>query len=121
MAKILVVDDHESVRRGIRFVLESNSLEVCGEAETGEEAVKKVIELRPDVVILDASLRHGMDGVQTAREIRRIDASIRILICSLHDDAALESAALQAGADGYLSKASGGSKLVEAIRRLLPS
>jgi DNA-binding NarL/FixJ family response regulator len=96
-------------------------LEVCGEAETGEEAVKKVAELRPDVVILDASLPHGMDGLQTAREIRRIDASIKMLICSLHDDAALESAALEAGADGYVSKTSGGNKLVEAIRRLLPS
>jgi two-component system invasion response regulator UvrY len=119
MTKVLVVDDHESLRRSVTFLLECNSLEVCGEAESGEEAVKKVAELKPDVVIIDARLPHGMDGLQAAREIRRISPTTKILICSLHEDAAIESAVLEAGADGYVSKTSGGSKLVDAIRRLL--
>jgi DNA-binding NarL/FixJ family response regulator len=119
MPKILVVDDHESLRRTICFLLECNSLEVCGEAETGEEAIEKVVALKPDLVILDARLPHGMDGLQAAREIRRIAPSSKILICSLHESATLTQAVQEAGADGYISKSLGGSKLIEEIRRLL--
>ncbi len=119
MTTILVVDDNESLRRNVCFLLQCNSFEVCGEAKTGEEAIEKVADLKPDIVILDASLPHGIDGLEAAREIRRVAPSTKILIFSLHDSAALAYAVQEAGANGYVSKAQGGSKLVEEIRRLL--
>jgi DNA-binding NarL/FixJ family response regulator len=107
------------MRQTVRLLLQSNSLEVCGEAESGEDAVKKVATLKPDVVILDARLPGEMDGLQAAREIRRIAPSTKILIFSLHDSPTLSEAVQEAGADAYLSKTEGGNKLVGEIRRLL--
>jgi CheY-like chemotaxis protein len=119
MTKLLVVDDNKSLRRNVYFVFFSNaiSLEVCGQAESGKKVIDKVADLKPDIVILDASLPHGLDGLEASCEMRRIAPSTKTSMFSLHDSAAC--AVQAAGADGYVSKVPGGSKLVEEIRRLL--
>ena len=68
--RILIVDDHEALRAGVRSVLESRGLEVCGEAADGQEALAKALQLRPDLVILDL-LMSGMDGLSVLRQLLR--------------------------------------------------
>jgi DNA-binding NarL/FixJ family response regulator len=82
-----------------------------------QKVIDKVADLKPDIVILDAGLPHGMDGLEASCEMRRMAPSTKTLMFSPHDSAAY--AVQAAGADGYVSKARGGSKLVEEIRRLL--
>ena len=84
-ARILLVDDHESVRRGVRNLFANNdSFEVCGEAQNGTDAIRMVADLSPDVVILDLTMP-GMTGFQTAAKIREIAPSIRIIFFTIHD------------------------------------
>lgn len=102
--RILLADDHALVRSGIRLVLESLSgLEVVGEAQGGHEALKLVESLRPDIALLDISMP-GLNGIETARHMRKRFPSIRSVILSMHDGEAYVSQALRAGASGYLLK-----------------
>jgi DNA-binding NarL/FixJ family response regulator len=92
------------MRVGICAVLSTkSSWNVCGEAINGREAVNKVIELKPDLVILDISMPE-LNGIEAAREIRRIAPAIKIIILSMHDGSQIESMARQAGADEVLDK-----------------
>ena len=116
--RILIVDDHEMLRRGIESIITNNSLgEVCGEAENGEEAIRKIEELKPDIVILDISMPI-MNGLETARHIRRIVPSPKILILTMHNTEELAEAVRTAGADVLVVKSEAASKLVDAIKRL---
>ena len=116
--RILIADDHEVVRRGVRTVLEGQAgWVVCGEASTGREAVAKALDLRPDVVILDITMPE-LNGLEATRQIRRA-VPARILILSVHESEQLVSEVLDAGAHGYVLKADAGRTLVEAIRALL--
>src|SRR5229473_3661527 len=83
-ARILVVDDVPAVRNGLRALLSSHQLEICGEAENGQEAVDPVRELFPDIVVLDISMP-VMDGLRAAMEIRRVAPSTKIVLFSIHD------------------------------------
>jgi len=114
---ILIVDDHEVVRNGIRSYLETNNLfEVVGEAETGEIALKMVSELIPDIVLLDLILP-GMDGVETTRQIRKISPRTQVVILtSYHEDVHIFPA-LKAGAISYILKDMKMDKLLDAIQR----
>lgn len=113
---ILLVDDHAVVREGYRRLLERTAdLRVIGEAASGEDGYRLFGELRPDVAVMDLSLP-GIGGVETVRRIVQRDPRARILVFSMHDDAMFSSRALQAGAKGYVTKASAPDVLVEAVR-----
>jgi DNA-binding NarL/FixJ family response regulator len=119
-ARIVVVDDHELMRRGVRSLITENSLgEVCGEAENGEQAVALVQELKPDLVMLDVSMP-VMNGLEAARHIRRLAPSIKILILTMHDSTQIAAAAKEAGADALLVKSEAATKLVGTVKNLVP-
>jgi DNA-binding NarL/FixJ family response regulator len=116
--RILVVDDNESVRRGIVRILASEpAWQVCGEATNGEDAIQKNAELQPDVVLLDISMP-GIGGLETARRLRAESARLAILILSQHDHSAILPRALKAGANGCLDKSCLAGDLLTSIRRL---
>lgn len=103
-ARILIVDDHEIFRRGLRSLLESREeFDVTGEAANGLEAVEKARDLRPDVIVMDVSMPQ-MDGLQAARLIRGERPGSKILILSQHDSPHMLAAALDAGASAYVTK-----------------
>ena len=117
--RVLIADDHELMRAGIRTMLSSFPLwNICGEAENGREAVQKAEELKPDLVILDITMP-VLNGIDAAREIHQIAPAIKIIILTMHESAQLESAALQAGADVVLTKRMAASSLANAIDRLM--
>jgi DNA-binding NarL/FixJ family response regulator len=119
--RILIADDNERVRRGIAGVLASvREWEVCGEAEDGAQAIQKAMELRPDLVLLDVSMP-GMDGLETARRLRRAQAEIKILVLSQYDPVQLLPQALDAGANGCVDKSRIGADLVRTIKSIFDS
>jgi PAS domain S-box-containing protein len=118
LMRILVVDDHELVRKGICSLLASDPrLTVCGEAMDGREAVKKTKELRPDVVIMDISMPN-MNGIEATREIKSSDSDAEIVIVSQHSAPEMVRQAFNAGARGYVVKSSISRDLLEAIGKV---
>ena len=116
--RILIADDHDVVRQGVRAVLEGRAgWVVCGEASTGREAVAKAIDLQPDVVVLDISMPE-LNGLEATRQIRQA-VSAKILILTMHESDQVVSEVLDAGAHGYVLKTDAGRTLVDAIRALL--
>jgi DNA-binding NarL/FixJ family response regulator len=114
--RVFLVDDHEIVRRGVRNLLESEGdIEVVGEAATAAAAKEAILRLRPDVCVLDANLPDG-SGIDVCREVRAVDPSIRGLILTSYDDDSAISAAILAGAAGYVLKQIEGSSLVSGVR-----
>jgi DNA-binding NarL/FixJ family response regulator len=117
-ARILVADDHEVVRRGVRALLEGQpGWVVCGEASTGREAVAMAVDQRPDIVVLDLSMPE-LNGLEATRQIRRT-VPAKILILTVHESDQVMTEVLDAGAHGYVLKTDAGRKLVDAIRDLL--
>lgn len=113
--RIVVVDDHEGARRGLRSVLKSNpNLEVVGEAADGKEALQKVGQLQPDIVLLDISLP-DMSGLEVAPRIREMAPAARIIFVSQHTSVPLAKDALAGGAYGYVVKSDAGLDLLAAI------
>jgi two-component system response regulator NreC len=116
--RILIADDHEVVRQGVRTILEGQAgWVVCGEASTGRDAVSKAVDLQPDIVVLDISMPE-LNGLEATRQIRRV-VPAKILILTVHDSDQVVTEVLDAGAHGYVLKADAGRTLVEAIRVLL--
>ena len=117
LVSILIVDDHEVVRNGIRSYLETiKDFDVVGEAESGEKAVKMVSELIPDIVLLDL-IMPGMDGVETTRQIKKISPRTQVVILtSYHEDVHIFPA-LKAGAISYILKDMKMEKLADALQR----
>ena len=114
--RVLVVDDHPAVRRGLRTFLElAGDLEVVGEAADGASAVELVADLAPDVVLLDMMLP-GLDGVAVLHELRRRELTCRVLVVTSFTDRARLLPAVRAGARGYLSKDVDPQALVAAVR-----
>ena len=117
-ARILLVDDHESVRKGVRTLFAHNdSFEICGEAQNGTDAIRMVAELTPDVVILDLTMP-GLTGFQTAAKIREIAPAIRIIFFTIHD---IPSSAWWVGADACVSKSATLEELTLTVNRVLQS
>jgi two-component system, cell cycle response regulator len=114
-SRVLIADDHEMVRRGIRSLLESSRRDIqVLEAGDGREAVEKTIELRPDLVILDVSMPL-LDGFSAAREIRKVAAGTPILILTFEKSQTLAEMAHSIGVSGYITKDEGGETLLGAI------
>lgn len=116
-ARILVVDDVAAVRTGLRALLTSDHLEICGEAENGKQAVDQVKELVPDIVLIDISMP-VMDGLRATLEIRRVAPSTKIVLFSIHDGPQAKSVARMVGADALVSKGAASFDLVPTLRRL---
>lgn len=115
---ILIADDHDLMRRGVKALLQSHpGWEVCGEAQTGREAVSKTEELRPDIAILDISMP-DMNGVEAARRIHKAFPATEILILSAHYSDQLIRETLEAGARGYIVKSDSDRDLITAIEAL---
>lgn len=117
--KILLVDDHQLVREGVKRVLEQDSaLSVCGEAENGKEAVAKTLALNPDLVLMDLSMPI-MGGIEATGLIRQMSPDTKILIVSLHDSAQVAEQAKKAGANAFLCKSRSADDLIQAINTIL--
>ena len=113
---VLLADDHQVVRDGLKTLLEAQGdIRVVGAAADGVEAVATATQLKPDVVVMDISMP-DMNGVEAARRIHAARAETRIVMLSMHSDAEHVYRALEAGATGYLLKNSAGSELVTAVR-----
>jgi len=121
MISILLADDHDLMRQGIRTLLEmQHNFEICAEARDGVEAVEKAIENRPDVVVLDVSMPK-MNGLDAARQIRAQLPDTRILIFTVHDTNEMVREMLVAGAHGYILKSDASTHLAAAIEAVSQS
>jgi len=115
MIRVLLVDDHAVVRTGFRLLLQAHrEITVVGEADSGEAACQRYLELTPDVVVMDLGMP-GMGGLEALKRIRARDAHARVLTLSAHDDPLHARRALREGARGFLSKRSAPETLLEAI------
>jgi len=114
--RVVVVDDHTLHRDGTRQILDAYpDLQIIGEASSGELALELITQLHPDVVLMDIRLP-GMNGIEVTRRLTRDHPDIRVLMVSAYDEDEYVRGALEAGADGYLSKTAPGKELVEAVR-----
>ncbi len=115
MIRVLLVDDHAVVRTGFRLLLQASAqVEVVGEADCGEAAYQRYLELVPDVAVMDIAMP-GMGGIEALRRIRSQHPQARVLALSAHDDPVHARRALREGASGFLSKRSAPEALLEAI------
>jgi two-component system invasion response regulator UvrY len=115
MIRVLLVDDHAVVRTGFRLLLQSHAeLSVAGEADSGELACQRYVELSPDVVVMDLAMP-GMGGLEALKRIRARNPQARVLALSAHDDVMHARRALREGALGFLSKRSAPEALIEAV------
>ena len=114
--RLFFVDDEPGVRRGLRFLcgLETN-LEVCGEAGTEPEALQGILALRPDLVVVDLSLKKG-DGLALIKQLHQRCPALKILVFSMHDQEHFATAAFAAGAHGYVVKEDGAERVLEVIQ-----
>jgi DNA-binding NarL/FixJ family response regulator len=118
MLRILIADDHEVARKGIRSLLESHAgWEVCGEARDGREAVECAGRLQPDVLLLDIGMPN-LNGLDAARQILAMRPEARILILTVHDSEQVVREVLATGAQGFLLKSDAGRDLLAAVEAL---
>ena len=116
--RVMLVDDHAVVRMGFKLLLqEASDIEVVAEAATGEEAIKRYVELTPDVVVMDISMP-GMGGMEAVTRLMAKDPAVKVLVLSAHEDSIHPQRLLKAGAMGYLSKRSAPEELIHAIQQV---
>ena len=118
MIRILVADDHEMIRTGLRKILEGrDGWTVCGEAVNGREAVNMARELKPDVVVLDFAMPE-LNGLEVIRQIRATLPQTEVLILTMHESEQLARAVLAAGARGFVLKSDAGQTIAAAVEQL---
>jgi DNA-binding NarL/FixJ family response regulator len=116
--RVLIVDDHEVIRRGLRTVLGlRKTVEICGEAADGQEAIRLAETLRPELIIMDVSMP-GLNGLEATRIIRNVLPDTKILLLTLHSSTELVRSAFRAGARGYVLKSDAEHELVRALNVL---
>jgi DNA-binding NarL/FixJ family response regulator len=118
--RILIVDDHEVVREGVRSIITRArpQWEICGEATNGQEAIDTATRLRPDIILLDITMP-VLSGLDAATRISRLGLPSQILIFTMHESGELANDARRVGARGYVTKSDAGRHLVRAIETLL--
>ena len=116
MINVLLVDDHELVRTGIRMILDDvKGLKVIGEASTGEEAVKFCRKTEPDVVLMDMNMP-GIGGLEATKKIIRYAPDVKVIVLTVYTEDPIPTKVMQIGAAGYLTKGSGSEEMVNAIK-----
>lgn len=119
MISVLLVDDHELVRTGIEVLLNDvEDIEVIGVAKSGEEAVEAVVELSPDVVLMDVNMP-GIGGVEACRRILHENSDVKIIAVSIHNDGPIPHQLLKLGVLSFISKGSPVDEMVHAIRKVM--
>ena len=117
--RILIADDHEIFRKGLRSLVESApGWEVCGEAANGAEAVELAWRLAPDVIVMDIGMPY-VNGLEATKQIRKQLPHIRVLILSQHDSSRMLTAAMEAGASAYVTKAQAAHHLLVALEHVV--
>ena len=115
MSRVLVVDDHAVIRRGVQRILRSfPEWELCGEAENGQEAIKLAETLKPEIIIMDVSMP-VLNGLEATRIIHGLFPTTKILLLTLHSSTELVRTAFRAGARGYVLKSDAEHELVRAL------
>lgn len=116
--RVMLADDHAVVRAGYRFFLENiDDIEVVAEAASGEDALARYAEVNPDVLVMDLTMP-GIGGMEAIRQLLAKHPQAKVLVFTMHENAALVEHALQAGAAGYISKNSSPESLTTAVRRI---
>src|ERR1051325_2192969 len=119
-SRILIVDDHAVLRAGLRAIIETTEdLTVCGEAENGEQALSSVSTLKPNLAIVDISLKNSIDGIELTKRLVKKFSGLPVLILSMHEEQSQVTNALAAGARGYVVKTEDTSNFLTAIRCVL--
>jgi DNA-binding NarL/FixJ family response regulator len=117
--RVFVVDDHPIVRQGLAQLIDAEAdLVVCGQGEDAIQALSDIRHARPDLVLLDVSIKDG-DGLELLKEIKAFDPGIVVLMLSMHDEALYAERALRAGASGYVMKQEAPDILLAAVRKVL--
>jgi DNA-binding NarL/FixJ family response regulator len=116
MTRILIVDDHHAARITLRELLDWHSFQVCGDAKDGKEAIEKVIELKPEIVLMDINMP-VLNGIAAAQEIRRIAPSTKIVFLTVHDTPAAKIGT-RLWAHGFVSKSEAGKELIPTLERV---
>jgi DNA-binding NarL/FixJ family response regulator len=118
MLRILLVDDHEVVRKGLREILEEQpSWKVCGEASNGREAVEKAVELKPRIALVDLEMPE-LNGLEATRQIKKSAPEVKVLVYSVHETDQFVREAVRSGANGYVRKSHSGSHIISAVEAL---
>lgn len=116
---VFIVDDHPVVRMGYASIInQAENLSVCGEAGSGEEALEKIPEAKPSLLIVDITME-GMTGIELTQQVQSRDWDIPVLVISVHDEMLYAERALEAGAMGYLMKDEASDRIIEAIETIL--
>jgi DNA-binding NarL/FixJ family response regulator len=115
MPRVLIVDDHAFIRRGVQTILHPfPEWELCGEADNGNDAIRMAEELKPEIIIMDLSMP-GLNGIEATRASRKTQPAMKIVLLTLHESAELVRSAFRAGARGYLLKTDAEQELVKAL------
>lgn len=117
--RIYLVDDHQTIRRGLKFLIEQEAdLAVCGEAETERDALKGICALRPALAIVDLRLKQG-SGLNLIRKLRQYCPAVKLLVFTMHADQVHAEQAFKAGAHGFMTKQEHTAKIIGVMRELL--
>jgi two-component system chemotaxis response regulator CheY len=116
--RILIVDDAAFMRMMIRDILTKNGYEVVGEAQDGIQAIERYKELHPDLVTMDITMPE-MDGITALKEIRKVDANAKVIMCSAMGQQAMVIDAIQAGAKDFIVKPFQADRVIEAIKKTI--
>ncbi len=117
--QVFLVDDHPLVREWLtNFIKQQPDLDVCGEAETGPQAMEAILRLKPDVAIVDISLKDS-SGIELIKDLKQTHPTTAVLVLSMHEEAHYAERALRAGAKGYIVKRETTRKVIAAIRQVL--